>query len=180
MQAKFISGEPRMVPHTPSGADVAAGQVVAIGDGVFIAHRKIVDGELGALAAFGGVYEVTAGEAIAQGKKVYWDDSGDKVVETATTGKLAGIVLPGESAAADGDTLKILHWQDAAASTPAAVVAALTDNSAGTANDTLQALADGTTYATDVAAIRNNFADLAAKVNAILTALKNAGLMKTA
>lgn len=180
MQAKFISGEPRMVPYTPSGADVAAGQVVVIGDGAFIAHRKIADGTLGSLAALGGVYEVTAGEAIAEGKKVYWDDSANKVVETATTGKLAGVVLPGQSAAADGDTLHILHLQDLSASTPAAVVAALTDNSAGTANDTVQALADGTTYATDVAAIRNNFADLAAKINAILTALKNAGLMKTA
>lgn len=45
--------------------------------------------------------------------------------------------------------------------------AALTDNTAGTANTTLEALADGTTYATDVAAIRNNFADLAASCNAL-------------
>lgn len=42
---------------------------------------------------------------------------------------------------------------------------ALTDNTAGSADTTLQALADGTTYATDVAAIRNNFADLAAMCN---------------
>lgn len=48
----------------------------------------------------------------------------------------------------------------------------LTDNSAGTANDTVQALADGTTYANDVAAIRNNFADLTAKVNAIIAQMK--------
>lgn len=34
----------------------------------------------------------------------------------------------------------------------------------GTANNALQALADGTTYANDVAAIRNNFADLGSKV----------------
>lgn len=48
--------------------------------------------------------------------------------------------------------------------------AVLTDNTAGTADNILQALADGVTYANDVAAIRNNFADLAAKVNAILAA----------
>lgn len=48
---------------------------------------------------------------------------------------------------------------------------ALTDNTAGTANTTLQALADGTTYANDVAAIRNNFADLAASNNAIIVDL---------
>lgn len=50
-------------------------------------------------------------------------------------------------------------------------VTVLTDNTAGTANDTLEALADGTVYANDVAAIRNNFADLAAKVNAIINAM---------
>ncbi len=62
---------------------------------------------------------------------------------------------------------------------------ALTDNSAGTANDTIQALPDPTdTPATAdalrddlvavlIPAIRNNFADVAAKINAILAA--NAG-----
>lgn len=48
---------------------------------------------------------------------------------------------------------------------------ALTDNTAGTANTTLQALADGAVYANDVAAIRNNFADLAAAVNALIADL---------
>lgn len=49
----------------------------------------------------------------------------------------------------------------------------LTDNSGGTANTTVQALADGTVYANDVAAIRNNFADLAAAVNALIADLAN-------
>jgi hypothetical protein len=59
---------------------------------------------------------------------------------------------------------------------------ALTDNTAGTANDTLEAMADlatagGNTY-TDAAVnavlakIRNNFADLAAKVNALAAMTK--------
>lgn len=47
----------------------------------------------------------------------------------------------------------------------------LTDNSGGTANTTVQALADGVTYANDVAAIRNNFADLTAAVNALIADL---------
>lgn len=55
------------------------------------------------------------------------------------------------------------HQADAAAATSAT----LTDNSAGTANTTVQALSDGTTYANDVAAIRNNFADLVAQHNAL-------------
>ncbi len=56
-------------------------------------------------------------------------------------------------------------------------IAALTDNTTGTANDTLEALTSGTVYATDVAAIRNNFADLAAKINEFRTALRNVGLL---
>lgn len=50
-------------------------------------------------------------------------------------------------------------------------ITALTDNTGGTADNTLANLADGTTYANDHATIENNFADLAAKVNEILTAL---------
>lgn len=48
---------------------------------------------------------------------------------------------------------------------------ALTDNSGGTANTTVQALADGVTYANDVAAIRNNFADLTAEHNKLIVDL---------
>lgn len=47
----------------------------------------------------------------------------------------------------------------------------LTDNTAGTANTTLQAISDGTTWANDVAAVRNNFADLAAQVNKLTNLL---------
>lgn len=58
--------------------------------------------------------------------------------------------------------------QGAAVADPDALTSAtLTDNSAGTANTTVQALSDGTTWANDVAAARNNFADLAAQVNAL-------------
>ncbi|QGZ33919.1 hypothetical protein [Stappia indica] len=60
----------------------------------------------------------------------------------------------------------------------------LTDNSAGTPADTIAALADGTTYATDVAAIRSNFASLAravdrntADIAAIHAALVASGLL---
>ena len=52
-------------------------------------------------------------------------------------------------------------------------VGALTDSSGGTANGTLQAI--GASYAQ--AEVANNFADVAAKINAIRTALRAAGLM---
>ena len=51
----------------------------------------------------------------------------------------------------------------------------LTDSTGGTASTTTVAnLADGTTYATDHAAIENNFATLTAKLNAVIAALNTA------
>lgn len=55
----------------------------------------------------------------------------------------------------------------------AADVGALTDSSGGTGNGTLEAV--GASYSQTVVA--NNFADVAAKINAIRTALRAAGLM---
>lgn len=63
-------------------------------------------------------------------------------------------------------------WQRVALVDPIAVTA-LTDSTGGTANDTLVAIS-GTG---DDADLNNNFADLAAKVNAIRTALVNHGLL---
>jgi len=72
--------------------------------------------------------------------------------------------------------------------TQASAITTLTDSTTGTANNTLQALPDpADTPATAdalrddlvanlIPALRNNYADLAAKVNAILTALQGAGI----
>ncbi len=238
MDARFLSGEPLTVPYIP-GSDVAAGAVVVIGDAAFIADTAIKANATGVLSIGGGVYTVVSGEAIAAGKKVYWNDSTNKVVETATTGKCLGVLCPGESASGADEEILIFHFPDFSGSTPAAVVAAFTDNSggtvadgtiavitaptaltdngAGTADGTVAAMADiaiatsgGNTYADSavntavnavLAHIRNNFkeitttqvanraaivaltdaiTELATKQNAVLTALKNAGLMATA
>jgi hypothetical protein len=57
--------------------------------------------------------------------------------------------------------------------TQASAVADLTDNSGGTANDTIEAVSGSGADA----AINNNFADLAAKVNALIAALEGAGIL---
>lgn len=76
IEAIFVSGEPRFMDYTPSGADVAAGEVVIIEDTPYVAHALIPDGELGALAVEGGVYDLlkdgTSGPDIAQGEGVAW------------------------------------------------------------------------------------------------------------
>lgn len=57
----------------------------------------------------------------------------------------------------------------------AAAIASLTDSSGGTANDTVQAI--GGTYSQ--AEVANNFADVTAKINLILAALRNAGIIQS-
>ncbi|WP_431861385.1 hypothetical protein [Azospirillum sp.] len=60
--------------------------------------------------------------------------------------------------------------------TQASAIVSLTDSTGGTANDTLAAV--GATNGGDVSGVINsNFADLGAKVNAILAALRGAGIV---
>ncbi len=106
-EALFQKGSPVMFEHTPSGADVAAGEVVVSGDLTAIAHSKIEDGKLGNLAYGGGIYEVTVDAAITIGKKIYWDNTANKVTETSTGNKVFGFLLV--ASAADGDKRSALH-----------------------------------------------------------------------
>jgi predicted RecA/RadA family phage recombinase len=103
MQAEYLRGSPLMVEYTP-GADHDAGDVIVVGNVTRIAHRDLKDGILGALAAGGGEYRVPkeagGGTAIADGKLVYWDDTNNRVTETASTHKVFGVTT---SAAADAD-----------------------------------------------------------------------------
>ena len=116
MDAKFIHGTPWMVDYTPS-TDVSGGDVVEVGDLPLVAHRDIdadID-EKGALAAGGGVYEMTAGEAIAAGKQVYWNATTERVYDADKTGSgtsgepVFGYVEPDSSATAAGDTIRVMH-----------------------------------------------------------------------
>lgn len=94
------------VPYTPV-ADVAAGDVVVRNSSVGVAGRDIPANELGSLNISGGVYTVTAAAAIAIGKQVYWDDTANKVTETATSNKFFGITV--SASAADGDAIDVAH-----------------------------------------------------------------------
>lgn len=177
MEAVFLHGDQTRIDYTPDGADVANGEVVILGNltGICTTPGGILDGALGSLDIGGkSFYKFTkaAGDGVTfgVGDRIAWDDTavtgntavaagtGTKDIAICTVAALddddhvCGLLLPGLNAALD-----LFNG-----------VVALTDNTAGTANDTLQALADGTTYANDVAAIRNNFADLAAKINALI------------
>ena len=110
--ATFIHGSPVMLDHKPA-AEIAAGDIVVVGDEVRIAHQAIVANALGALAAPSGnaVYRVPkatgASTAIAAGKRVWWNAAGGVVTETQSTHKPLGITV---AASVDGDaTVLVRH-----------------------------------------------------------------------
>ena len=113
MQAKFVMGTPFMLDYTPVGA-VVGGDVVVINNVALVLHRDIAASKLGAIAGGNGVYEVTADGAIAELDKVYWDDSANKVIKNGTARPVFGYVVPGSSAAADADKIKVYHCPELA------------------------------------------------------------------
>lgn len=170
-QATLYNGSPVMADYTPSGAALVAGEVKVVANVPMIAHRAIADGSKGSLAAFGGIYTVTGDAVITAGKRVYWDDSEDKVTETADANTHFGYTV--SACSGDDATCYVLHMPEAFAQSTA--IASLTDSSGGTANDTVQAI--GGSYSQSEVA--NNFADVTAKVNAILAVLRARGFLAT-
>ena len=109
MNAKRVQ-EGKLIDHTPA-ADVAAGDVVVLGDRCFFANLDISAGALGALATE-GVYDVAKGsDAIELGAVLHWD--GEKATTSADDGestptpypRLGIAILP---AAADDETVRVL------------------------------------------------------------------------
>ncbi len=103
------------VDYTPSGAAVAAGQVVVQNNMVGIAKTPIADGALGALATSGVFDVVKKTGAINAGASVYWHPTEDPVDGTAGSGAAqaasSGATWMGYAvaAAASGDqTVRVL------------------------------------------------------------------------
>lgn len=96
-----------IIDYTPA-QDVAAGDVVVIGDLVGVAKLDIKAGTLGALALT-GVYKVSKGAGeIAAGTVLYWDATANTVVETGTDLPVFGIAVAG-AASADAFVLARLN-----------------------------------------------------------------------
>lgn len=110
MQARFIKGNYQTIDYTPV-ADVSAGDVIIDGDLTLIAHNDIAAGELGALAIDGGVYEAvkdgTSGPVFALGDWLYWDDSNNEAVASATSNAILGPAV--EAAGTSDAAVRFLH-----------------------------------------------------------------------
>lgn len=90
MEAIYRHGTPLMVDHTPSGA-VSAGDVVVVGSEPRIAHSDIAAGELGALSAGGGVYDVAKDDSvIVNGARLFWDDAEGNVTTDPSGNQIFG------------------------------------------------------------------------------------------
>lgn len=114
----FRHGSPVMVDYTPSSGNIAVGQVVVVGTVTantsgtgalaMIAHRPIVNNTLGALAVKDGVYDVVNLNNAANGAKVYWDDSNNKVTTVSTNNAVFGWIVADGGGGANS-TAKVLH-----------------------------------------------------------------------
>jgi len=116
-KAQFKHGTPTMVDYTP-GVAVVAGDIVAVGNKLMIAHKDIAANAKGSLADFGGVYKVAktagGGTAIAVGKDVFWDAGNSVATETSKGNKFLGHTV---LASVDADTVVwVMHGLPASAS----------------------------------------------------------------
>ncbi len=112
METIFRHGDPLMIDYTPASGNISAGQVVLLGNTTgltcVVAHSDIPNGVLGAMAAGGGVYDVTNLNNAANGAKVYWDDTNNKVTTTSTNNALFGFIVS-EGGGGANTTAKALH-----------------------------------------------------------------------
>ena len=201
MLAKYIQRghEIDFIPE----ADVAAGDVVIIGDLVGIAKLDIKAGTLGSLALV-GVFDIPKatgeGTAIAVGAIVFWDAENSQITTTGGDNKYLGKTV---IASSDNDAharVIINVSRDVpisaaeAIADPEASAEDIDDQSGGAASETHQLAAVADTSASDQSgAINNNFATLGAeynslkddvevnngKLDSILAALRTLGLIAT-
>jgi hypothetical protein len=112
MDTTFRHGNPVHINYTPSSGNVAAGEVVLLGNTTGltcgIAHRPITNNELGALAAGGGVYDVVNLNNAANYATVYWDDSVNKVTTVSTNNAKFGYIVADGGGGANS-TARALH-----------------------------------------------------------------------
>lgn len=201
MLAKYIQ-RGHEIDFTPK-TDVAAGDVVIIGDLAGIVKLDIKAGTLGALALV-GVFDIPKatgeGTAIAVGAIVFWDAENKQVTTTAGDNKYLGkTVIASDDDAANARVIinvsrDVPISAAAAIADPEAGAEDIDDQSGGTASETHQLAAVGDTSGADQSeAINNNFATIGAEYNAlkddveanngkldsILAALRTLGLIAT-
>lgn len=102
-KAIYRHGEPVMIDYTPGAGNVAAGDVVILGNTTGltngVAHVDLPNNVQGALACGGGVYELINLNNAANYVKVYWDYTNNKVTTVNTFGLFGYVVENGGAGA---------------------------------------------------------------------------------
>lgn len=108
-EAQLLNGDPLKIDYTPSGASVAAGEIVVLGELPLVAARDIADGRLGALNCGGAVYRAakTPAEAVTVGATLYFDAANNRLTTTASTHKKFGYA--GKAALAADTHVEAIH-----------------------------------------------------------------------
>lgn len=157
-----------------AGADITSGSPVKVGNIVGIALGDIANGATGQIK-IKGVFELPkkASLAISEGDVCHWDASPGEVTKTQGDGYFLGFAV--EAAAGDDTVVKVLLVQASPLDAgQAAVVTAIGAPTAVTG-------VDGTgSNAASKADVDTRLTAIHTKIDAILTALKNAELMASA
>ena len=107
----FRHGHPVMIDYTPAAGDIAAGDMVLIGNTtgltLGVAHVDIANTVLGALAGGGGVYDCQVASNYASGTLVYKPAANAILTTTSTNNAPFGFTV--ESSAAANAVVKVLH-----------------------------------------------------------------------
>ncbi len=177
----YIQDGARM-PFVASGAKVSGNVITFAQVGIGVVVADVADTETGELQ-IEGVVKLAAetGVAWSQGDRLYWNAGSAILTKTVGSNVVAGYAFEAKGSSAAVGKVKLVPMGDTDPGQLAqsAVVAALTDGTmTGTANGAMELV--GATNSGDVSgAIMNNFKECQTQINAILTALKNAGLMAT-
>lgn len=117
-EVTYLHGDPVMIDYTPSSGAITEGQVVLVGSVTantsgtgavaMIAHRPIANNAKGALAVSGGVYDVVNLNNAANGAKVYWEDTNNKVTTVSTNNAVFGWIVADGGGGANS-TAKAFH-----------------------------------------------------------------------
>jgi predicted RecA/RadA family phage recombinase len=133
-----------------------------------------------------GVFDLAkvSAQAWVQGEPIYWDNTAKLCTNVPGDNLRVGFATAAAANPSSTGNILLTPSTLVGPAAPSTAVADLTDNSAGTANNATQALPDPTDtpasadalrddlVATLLPALRNNFADVTAKINAILAVLR--------
>lgn len=179
-QIKYKQPGEKLTFIAPSGGVVAGGFYVIGGIGVVALETKAETLEF--VGAVEGVFSLTkvGSQAWAVGDKVYWDSGNSRFTTVSTVGPLMGVAaeVVGSGSGATTGAVRLDGVAHGTSEGLQPAIVHLTDSSGGSANDTIAAITQAANAGSaDVGPVKDALADLAAKVNAILTTLEQAGIL---